>query len=248
MNVSYSSGSGSTVNTYAASAVKALSLELKKLQNEPTEGFHITPNEDNLLIWTVGIFGPPNTIYQGGYFRAQIRFPNNYPYSPPTFKFLNKIWHPNVYDNGDLCISILHPPVNDPQSGELPSERWNPTQNVRTIMMSVISLLNEPNTNSPANVDASVMYKKWKDSKGADDEYARIIKKQVELSKEDAKKNGIIVPETVEEYIVKPKVPENDAGDMIDMDDDYDHYDDCGYTGMSYLFTMIILIFIIIYF
>uniref|UniRef100_A0A0K0DWE1 UBIQUITIN_CONJUGAT_2 domain-containing protein n=1 Tax=Strongyloides stercoralis TaxID=6248 RepID=A0A0K0DWE1_STRER len=230
MSVSYNSGSGSTVNAYAASAVKALSLELKKLQNEPTEGFHITPNEDNLLIWTVGIFGPPNTIYQGGYFRAQIRFPNNYPYSPPTFKFLNKIWHPNVYDNGDLCISILHPPVNDPQSGELPSERWNPTQNVRTIMMSVISLLNEPNTSSPANVDASVMYKKWKDTKGADDEYARIIKKQVELSKEDAKKNGIIVPETVEEYIVKPKLPENDAGDMIDMDDDYDHYDDYGYS------------------
>lgn len=33
--------------------------------------------------------------------------------------------------NGDVCISILHPPVDDPQSGELPSERWNPTQNVR---------------------------------------------------------------------------------------------------------------------
>lgn len=32
---------------------------------------------------------------------------------------------------GDVCISILHPPVDDPQSGELPSERWNPTQNVR---------------------------------------------------------------------------------------------------------------------
>ena len=30
-----------------------------------------------------------------------------------------------------MCISILHPPVDDPQSGELPSERWNPTQNVR---------------------------------------------------------------------------------------------------------------------
>ena len=35
------------------------------------------------------------------------------------------------FQNGDVCISILHPPVDDPQSGELPSERWNPTQTVR---------------------------------------------------------------------------------------------------------------------
>uniref|UniRef100_A0A8C8AKA1 UBC core domain-containing protein n=1 Tax=Otus sunia TaxID=257818 RepID=A0A8C8AKA1_9STRI len=62
---------------------------------------------------------------------AHIKFPIDYPYSPPTFRFLTKMWHPNIYENGDVCISILHPPVDDPQSGELPSERWNPTQNVR---------------------------------------------------------------------------------------------------------------------
>ncbi|XP_054573562.1 ubiquitin-conjugating enzyme E2 R1 isoform X3 [Eptesicus fuscus] len=86
------------------------------------------------------------------------------------------MWHPNIYETGDVCISILHPPVDDPQSGELPSERWNPTQNVRTILLSVISLLNEPNTFSPANVDASVMYRKWKESKGKDREYTDIIR------------------------------------------------------------------------
>ncbi|PKU38084.1 ubiquitin-conjugating enzyme e2 r2 [Limosa lapponica baueri] len=106
---------------------------------------------------------------------AHIKFPIDYPYSPPTFRFLTKMWHPNIYENGDVCISILHPPVDDPQSGELPSERWNPTQNVRTILLSVISLLNEPNTFSPANVDASVMFRKWRDSKGKDKEYAEII-------------------------------------------------------------------------
>nr|CAD7266219.1 unnamed protein product [Timema shepardi] len=79
------------------------------------------------------------------------------------------------FKNGDLCISILHPPVDDPQSGELPCERWNPTQNVRTILLSVISLLNEPNTFSPANVDASVMYRRWRDSRGKDKEYENII-------------------------------------------------------------------------
>lgn len=47
---------------------------------------------------------------------------------------------------------------------------------VRTILLSVISLLNEPNTFSPANVDASVMFRKWRDSKGKDKEYAEIIR------------------------------------------------------------------------
>lgn len=46
----------------------------------------------------------------------------------------------------------------------------------RTILLSVISLLNEPNTFSPANVDASVMYRKWKESKGKDREYTDIIR------------------------------------------------------------------------
>lgn len=85
-----------------------------------------------------------------------MKFPSDYPYSPPSIRFMNKIWHPNVYEvsiflcfvyakkyrfhlclssqNGDLCISILHSPIDDPQSGELPCERWNPTQNVRLVV------------------------------------------------------------------------------------------------------------------
>uniref|UniRef100_A0A8D2DSR6 Cell division cycle 34, ubiqiutin conjugating enzyme n=1 Tax=Sciurus vulgaris TaxID=55149 RepID=A0A8D2DSR6_SCIVU len=149
------------------SSQKALLLELKGLQEEPVEGFRVTlVDEGDLYNWEVAIFGPPNTYYEGGYFKARLKFPIDYPYSPPAFRFLTKMWHPNIYETGDVCISILHPPVDDPQSGELPSERWNPTQNVRTILLSVISLLNEPNTFSPANVDASVMYRKWKRVRG----------------------------------------------------------------------------------
>ncbi|XP_047563930.1 ubiquitin-conjugating enzyme E2 R1 isoform X1 [Lutra lutra] len=161
------------------SSQKALLLELKGLQEEPVEGFRVTlVDEGDLYNWEVAIFGPPNTYYEGGYFKARLKFPIDYPYSPPAFRFLTKMWHPNIYETGDVCISILHPPVDDPQSGELPSERWNPTQNVRTILLSVISLLNEPNTFSPANVDASVMYRKWKESKGKDREYTDIIRKR----------------------------------------------------------------------
>ncbi|XP_037653013.1 ubiquitin-conjugating enzyme E2 R2 isoform X2 [Choloepus didactylus] len=153
---------------------------------------------------------------------AHIKFPIDYPYSPPTFRFLTKMWHPNIYENGDVCISILHPPVDDPQSGELPSERWNPTQNVRTILLSVISLLNEPNTFSPANVDASVMFRKWRDSKGKDKEYAEIIRKQVSATKAEAEKDGVKVPTTLAEYCIKTKVPSNDNSSDLLYDDLYD--------------------------
>lgn len=58
-----------------------------------------------------------------------------------------------------MCISILHPPGDDEMSGELAAERWMPTQTVASIMLSVISMLNDPNLSSPANVEASVMYR-----------------------------------------------------------------------------------------
>uniref|UniRef100_UPI00038C0566 ubiquitin-conjugating enzyme E2 R2-like n=1 Tax=Ictidomys tridecemlineatus TaxID=43179 RepID=UPI00038C0566 len=182
------------------SSQKALMLQLKSLQEEPVD-------ESDLYNWEVAIFGPPNTLYEGGYFKAHIKFPIDYPYSPPTFRFLTKMWHPNIYENGDVCPWILHPPVDDPQSGELPSERRNPTQNVRTILLSGISLLSEPNTFSPANVDASVMFRKWRDSKGKDKEYAEIIRKQVSATKAEAEKDGVKVPTTLAEYCIKTKVP-----------------------------------------
>ncbi|KAL9987255.1 hypothetical protein ACROYT_G001532 [Oculina patagonica] len=212
-----------------SSAVRALQMELKKLTEEPVEGFVVNvPDECNLFEWDVAIFGPPGTLYEGGYFKAHMSFPPGYPYSPPTFRFLTKMWHPNIYESGDVCISILHPPVDDPQSGELPSERWNPTQNVRTILLSVISLLNEPNTFSPANVDASVMFRKWRDSKGKDGDYERIVKKQVQRSKVEAEKENIKVPTTVDEYCVKSRPSRSEPEDLTDFyDDDYaDDVDD----------------------
>ncbi|XP_014071905.1 ubiquitin-conjugating enzyme E2 R2 [Salmo salar] len=211
---------------HVASSQKALMLEMKSLQEEPVEGFRITlVDESDLYNWEVAIFGPPNTHYEGGYFKARIKFPIDYPYSPPAFRFLTKMWHPNIYENGDVCISILHPPVDDPQSGELASERWNPTQNVRTILLSVISLLNEPNTFSPANVDASVMYRKWRDSKGKDREYAEIIRKQVHATKADAERDGVKVPTTLAEYCVRTRAPPPDEGSNLFYDDYYDDED-----------------------
>jgi len=222
-----------------SSAIRALQLELKKIQEEPVEGFRVRlVNDDNIFEWEVAIFGPPGTLYEAGYFKAHMKFPDDYPYSPPSVRFLTKMWHPNVYENGEVCISILHPPVDDPQSGELASERWNPTQNVRTVLLSIISLLNEPNTFSPANVDASVMFRKFRDSKGKDKEYENIIRKQVSSTKAEADKDKVIVPTTLAEYCItaKPKASDSNMDmtdfyddDYMDDDDDEDDDEDCCY-------------------
>ena len=68
------------------------------------------------------------------------------------------------------------------KGGELPGERWNPTQSVRTVLLSIISILNDPNTYSPANVDASVAFRNWKE--GKDNKYKDVIQKQVSFNPE----------------------------------------------------------------
>lgn len=61
------------MSTPSSSAVRALALEYKSLQEEPVEGFRVKLlNEDNLFEWEVAIFGPPDTLYQGGYFKVSV--------------------------------------------------------------------------------------------------------------------------------------------------------------------------------
>lgn len=74
--------------------------------------------------------------------------------------FLTPIpFHPNVYPSGAVCISILHPPEDDKYGYESASERWSPVQSPETILISVISLLHSPNDESPANVEAAVLWR-----------------------------------------------------------------------------------------
>ena len=119
-------------------------------------------------------------------------FTDKYPFSPPTFKFLKPIYHPNIYSDGKLCISILHAPGEDEQSGELASERWSPLQGVESVLRSVLLLLDDPEIGSPANVDAGVMYR--------DDrtQYNKKAKEAVEASKKDIPE-GFMMPTTLDE-------------------------------------------------
>jgi ubiquitin-conjugating enzyme E2 G2 len=75
-----------------------------------------------------------------------------------------------VYANGEVCISILHPPGDDPNHYEHASERWSPIQSVEKILISVMSMLAEPNDESPANVEAAKM---WRERRGEYEERVR---------------------------------------------------------------------------
>jgi ubiquitin-conjugating enzyme E2 G2 len=75
-----------------------------------------------------------------------------------------------VYPTGLVCISILHAPGDDPMHYEKASERWSPIQSVEKILISVMSMLAEPNDESPANVDCARM---WRERRG---EYERRVR------------------------------------------------------------------------
>ncbi|KIH57697.1 ubiquitin--protein ligase, partial [Ancylostoma duodenale] len=92
---------------------------------------------------------------EGGFFKAILDFPKDYPQKPPKMKFVSEIWHPNIDKDGHVCISILHDPGDDKWGYERPEERWLPVHTVETILLSVISMLADPNFESPANVDAA---------------------------------------------------------------------------------------------
>jgi len=189
---------------------------LKKIYAEPVEGFTVELyDENNLFEWKIWIEGPKDTPYEGGVFQLVMTFPSDYPMAPPELKFISSFWHPNVYkDTGIVCISILHPPVEDEMSGELPEERWLPTQTVTTILLSVISILNAPNFSSPANVDASVEWRNYPNS------YKSHCKQLVDKSLQEKPSHVVIPhPDTNPEERAKQVEKMKELEKPLDMDD-----------------------------
>jgi ubiquitin-protein ligase len=137
-------------------ATLRLSREYQKLTEEPIDNVTFNVDPTNLLKWGFTIIGPHESPYEGGIYSGNIVFPSTYPTNPPKVIFKTKLFHPNVYPDGNLCISILHE-GNDLTGYEHEIERWRPIQNVRTIFLSIISLLNDPNPDSAANIDAAKM-------------------------------------------------------------------------------------------
>jgi len=136
---------------------KIITKHYEKYMNDPIEYLNIEEPVD-IYKWNFILIGPKDTPWEDEIYNGTIEFPTNYPFSPPIIKFLPGLYHPNVYKDGKICISILHEGV-DEYGYEDTSERWSPVQTIQTIFLSIISLFHEPNCDSPANVDASVMYK-----------------------------------------------------------------------------------------
>ncbi|KAJ7582512.1 ubiquitin-conjugating enzyme/RWD-like protein [Mycena floridula] len=104
-------------------------------------------NDGNLFEWAATIEGPTETVFAGLKFQLSISFPANYPYVAPTIKFDTPCYHPNVdIANGAICLDILQ-------------DKWSAVYSVQTILISLQSLLGEPNNASPLNPDAANLWR-----------------------------------------------------------------------------------------
>ena len=91
------------------------------------------------------IIGPKDTPYENGFYFFYIKFPNDYPFSPPKVKFLTfedgVRFNPNLYTAGKVCLSIL---------GTWSGPGWTTCLNLNTVLLSIQSLLNSnPIQNEP---------------------------------------------------------------------------------------------------
>ncbi|KTF87621.1 hypothetical protein cypCar_00026670, partial [Cyprinus carpio] len=107
------------------------------------------PTFDLNIAFLVFTCSPEGTPFEDGTFKLTVEFTEEYPNKPPTVRFVSKMFHPNVYADGSICLDILQ-------------NRWSPTYDVSSILTSIQSLLDEPNPNSPANSQAAQLYQENK--------------------------------------------------------------------------------------
>ncbi|KAI9143709.1 ubiquitin-conjugating enzyme/RWD-like protein [Paraphysoderma sedebokerense] len=101
--------------------------------------------------WEAGIPGKTNTPWEGGLYKLTMAIPKEYPSKPPVVRFNPPIFHPNVYGDGKVCLSILNE-----------WDSWKPSTNMKQILLGVQDLLNNPNPSSPANQTAERLFRKDK--------------------------------------------------------------------------------------
>jgi ubiquitin-conjugating enzyme E2 D/E len=110
---------------------------------------HMT--EEDPTKWTIIFFGPSETSFENGVFKLVINFKGKYPFEPPMCHFQTKIYHPNIDISGRICLDILR-------------SNWSPALSVAQLVLSIISLLTDPNPASPLNGEAAQLYLNNKDA------------------------------------------------------------------------------------
>ncbi|KAF5923719.1 hypothetical protein HPG69_019507 [Diceros bicornis minor] len=127
-------------------ALKRIQKELTDLQRDPPAQCSAGPVGDDLFHWQATIMGPNDSPYQGGVFFLTIHFPTDYPFKPPKVAFTTKIYHPNINSNGSICLDILR-------------SQWSPALTVSKVLLSICSLLCDPNPDDPLVPEIAHTYK-----------------------------------------------------------------------------------------
>lgn len=127
-------------------ALRRINKELEDLNKDPPENCSAGPNDTDLFNWTATIMGPNDSPFQGGIFNLSIHFPTDYPFKPPKVNFTTKIYHPNISSSGSICLDIL-------------KQQWSPALTVNKILLSICSLLTDPNPDDPLVPEAANLFK-----------------------------------------------------------------------------------------
>jgi len=127
-------------------ALRRIEKELKDVTKDPPSGCSCGPEKEDLFHWTGMIMGPADSAYAGGIFGVDIYFPADYPFKPPKVSFTTKIYHPNVNSAGVICLDIL-------------KNQWSPALTISKVLLSILSLLTDPNPDDPLWPEVAHEYK-----------------------------------------------------------------------------------------
>jgi len=127
-------------------ALKRITKELQDLSKDPPSNCSAGPVGEDLFTWQATIMGPADSPFQGGVFFLNIKFPTDYPFKPPKIQFTTKIYHPNINANGGICLDIL-------------KDQWSPALTISKVLLSICSLLTDPNPDDPLVPEIAHIYK-----------------------------------------------------------------------------------------